>query len=118
MVVLTYDTAKRSLIMMSLYLICASLIFKGVGCLFEYNFMAAFQSFSGGIDLNFKFPKFNINSLSFDWIANSIGGKIKEVLQVLIPSALGNIDHISTAMSSIPAPKDIVADTTRATLKV
>lgn len=87
MIILSYDTAKRSLLMMSLYLIGASLVIKGLGYLLEFNFLSAFQSLLNGTDVSLQLPEFNLDSFSFDFILNTIQGKIQEILQTIIPAA-------------------------------
>lgn len=86
MVTLSYDQAKKSLIMMSIYLIVASLIIKGLGYIIEFNFVSVFQSLLDGSSINIKLPKFNFDSLSFDLIINTLEQKIQEVLQSLLPT--------------------------------
>lgn len=93
MVVLSYDSAKRSLIMIAVYLICASLIIKGVGHLLEYNFIASIQSLLGNGHFSIELPTFNADSLSFDLIANTIKEKFQAILDVVVGSALGIINY-------------------------
>lgn len=94
MVVLSYETAKRSLIRMSVYLVCTSLVIKGVGWFLEFNFMSVFQGLLGGDieSFSFKLPEFNMDSISFDWILNEIKEQVQEIINVLIPSSLGMIN--------------------------
>lgn len=87
MIILSYDTAKRSLLMMALYLIGASLVIKGLGYLLEFNFLSVFQSLLNDVDVSLQLPEFNIDSFSFDLIADTIQGKIQEILQTIIPTA-------------------------------
>lgn len=96
MVVLSYDTAKRSLIMMAVYLVCISLLIKGVSHLLEYNVSNAFQSLLNGSDFTISLPEFNWDSLSFEWIASLVREKVQnvvyELLHVILPTIIGTID--------------------------
>lgn len=77
MVVLSYDTAKRSLIMMAVYLVCISLLIKGVSHLLEYNVSNAFQSLLNGSDFTISLPVQNV---------------VYELLHVILPTIIGTID--------------------------
>lgn len=88
MVVLSYDSAVRSLLMMALYLIAASLLFKGVGLVMEMSFTNSVDSLLSGNGLSFSLPDFNFDSFSFDLILNVVKEKISEFIHVLLPSTL------------------------------
>lgn len=116
MVVLSYDSAKRFLLMMVLYLVCASLIIKGIGHLLEYNFISAFQSMLGGKSISFSLPEFNMDSLSFEWLANTFKEKVEEIITVIIPSTLG-IANYAQISQAVAANKAVIAGTTKVALK-
>ncbi|MFP7474476.1 hypothetical protein SFC55_26165 [Niallia taxi] len=97
--VLSYSSAKRSLIMTAVYLICASLIIKGIGHLLEHNFVAGLETILSGHQFNFEIPKFNMDNLSFDLLATFIKEKIDGIIEIIFGSALGvvNYAHFSSA---------------------
>ncbi|WP_437834459.1 hypothetical protein ACQRXC_29420 (plasmid) [Niallia taxi] len=97
--VLTYSSAKRSLIMTAVYLICASLIIKGIGHLLEYNLITGLETMLSGHQFNFEIPKFNMDNLSFDLLATFVKDKIDGIIEVIFGSALGvvNYAHFSSA---------------------
>ncbi|RBP59290.1 hypothetical protein DES36_11915 [Alkalibaculum bacchi] len=106
MIILSYDRARRSLLMMSLYLVGVSLVIKGLGYFLELNFLSIFQSLLDGTKFSLKVPKFNMDSFSFSLLINAIEGKIQEILQTVIPTAsmlLGSIE--STGSIVIKKPK-------------
>ncbi|WP_260288382.1 hypothetical protein [Peribacillus aracenensis] len=107
MVVLSYDSAKRSLIMLAVYLVCASLAIKGVGHLLEYNFISGFESLLGEGKLSFELPKFNFDNLSFDLIATTLKEKIQGIINVLAGSALGIVNY-ALFSSTVAANKTVV----------
>lgn len=93
LVILSYDTAKRYLIIMSLYLILASTLIKGLSFLLESNFLLV--DYLGNFtseDLNLsKLQEFNFDSFSFEWLLNALKDKIDSFLENLIPLTLGFI---------------------------
>lgn len=92
--ILSYGSAKRTLIMVAVYLICASLIIKGLSHLLEFNLMTNVQSYFSDEKINFQLPKLNLDSLSFDLISNTIREKIDGFLDIIFGSALGMINFV------------------------
>lgn len=92
MIVLSYDTAKKHLLILVLYLIAASLLIKGIGVFLNYNVIEVFSSISGNMDLsslsNISLPEFNKDSLSFDWIIKAITEFIDGITAALIPASV------------------------------
>jgi len=102
MIVLTYDSAKRSLIFLAIYLVLTSLVIKGIGHMIEFSFLASFSvdSFSldsllGGFNLDFDF-----NSFSFEGAKTLISEKIDEMMDGILPTSLGVINVLATYGSS------------------
>lgn len=97
MIVLSYDKAKRTLIMMAVYLIIASLVIKGVGGILNYNLVGMTQSLLNGQGINFslpdfELPTFNMDTFSFDMLRNTINQKVHEFVDLILPATLGMID--------------------------
>lgn len=101
MVVLSYDSAKRSLLFMALYLVLASLIIKGIGYFIEINFISSLGSLTNLADFNLELPQFDFSTFSFEGIKNFITEKISELIQLLIPSTLG-VANAVTSLGTIP----------------
>ncbi|APC50384.1 hypothetical protein BME96_19060 (plasmid) [Virgibacillus halodenitrificans] len=118
MVVLSYDSAKRSLLVMALYLVITSLIIKGLGFVIELNLAQAFSSL-GSItniaDFNLDLPKFDISTLSFESAKSFILDKLNELVQMLLPAALGVVNITSLSGS---APTILHMDKTMMVVKV
>lgn len=115
---LSYSSARRSLIMMAVYLVCASLIIKGVGHLLEFNFLNAIQSMLQGNGVNFTMPDFNFDNLSFDLIGNTLKEKVRGIFEVLIPSAALGVINYTHIGSSIAANKAVVTGASKLALRV
>lgn len=97
MVVLSYDKAKRTLVMMAIYLIIASFVIKGVGGILNYNLLGMTDSLLNGQGLSFSLPEinlptFNMDTFSFDILRNIVNEKIHEFVDVIFPTAMGVID--------------------------
>lgn len=100
MIILSYDKARKSLLMMAIYLICTSIVFKFIGLAFEYNFQSLLGSVSFNQDFNLSLPTFNFDTMSFEWIIESIRAKINEILQLILPATVGFVDL--TFFNSLP----------------
>ncbi|MEY8742810.1 hypothetical protein AB9M62_25435 [Bacillales bacterium AN1005] len=111
--VLSYGSAKRSLIMMAVYIICASLIIRGIGHLLEYNFITGIESMLSGHSFKFELPKFNIENLSFDLLATTVKDKINGFVQVIMGSALGVVNYAH--FNSAAAGKAVAAGAAKVT---
>lgn len=117
MPVLSYDTAKRSLIRTSVYLVSASLVIQGVGHLLEFNVISAFQGMlAGDMDhFSLQLPEFNMDSISFDLVAAKIKEKIEEFISIVVPSGIGliNVQLLHAATTN----KAVVTGATQVALK-
>ena len=116
MIVLSYDNAKRSLFNMAVYLICTSLIIKGFGYLIEFNAIQSVQALISGQGINFSLPEFNMDSLSFDMIQNTIKEKFQEIVTVLIPSTIGFVN--AQYLYSMATSNQLLYATSRVALRV
>uniref|UniRef100_UPI0034509870 hypothetical protein n=1 Tax=Carnobacterium sp. TaxID=48221 RepID=UPI0034509870 len=95
MIVLSSDKAKRTLVMMAMYLIVASLLIKGIGEIMHYNLIDMTGSLLNGTDVKFSMPKlpdFNMDNFSFDILSNIIREKLHGFIDLILPTALGVAD--------------------------
>lgn len=105
MVVLSYNSAKRSLLFMALYLVIASLVIKGLGYVIEFNFTQVFSSIgslTNFADFNFELPQFDFSTLSFEGIKTFITEKISDFIQILMPAFVG-VMNFAASTSTTPA---------------
>lgn len=92
MVVLSYDSAKRSLLFTALYLVLASIIFKGLAHVIEINLIGSFTSLDSLLnftDWNIELPQFDFSTWSFEGIKIYLSDKITDLVNMLIPGMIG-----------------------------
>ncbi len=100
MVVFSFDKAKRTIILMAVYLVCTSFLIKGVGYLMEYNFTGMFTSLLNGYEFKVSLPEFDQNTYSFDILANIFKEKVQDFMNIILPTSIGLIEHGMTASIS------------------
>lgn len=117
MIALSYEKATRLLVMMSIYLICTTLVLKGLAHLLELNLLPTFHTLLYGGKFELVIPEINVGTFNIEEIWNDILVKVEEVIQVLIPTSLGFIDHTFTFMSSFSQNNAIDVGTGKIILK-
>lgn len=121
MIALSYEKATRLLVMMSIYLICTTLVLKGLAHLLEINLLPTFHTLLYGGKFELVIPEINVGTFNIEEIWNDILVKVEEVIQVLIqvliPTSLGFIDHTFTFMSSFSQNNAIDVGTGKIILK-
>lgn len=95
MVELSYDKVGKTIILMSVYLIMASVAFNVLASVLQFNIMDISQSLLNGGNIEFSLPPlpdFNIDNFSFDLLKVWVNEGIHKFIDVIFPVAVGVID--------------------------
>lgn len=92
MVVLSYDKARRTIIMMAVYLVLVAFAVRGLSVVLNHNLTSMIDSATNGSGIRLSLPtlpEFNLDSFSFEMLKSIMTEKAHKFIDVIFASAVG-----------------------------